>query len=152
MRSGGGAAQRVDAEFERVRRELGDLPGVVASPARLRTMLAHLAKILHPGTLNDCFHNPATALCAKRAKNLGRPLPLLDMCMVCPNSRRSQVHLPRLIAARDQAERELLPLAEDKKGKEPLAPLQRAALTGYVARFDRLIEELTSGEGAGHVH
>jgi len=61
MRSGGGAAQRIDAEFERVRRELGDLPGVVASPARLRTMLAHLAKVLYPGTLNDCFHQPATA-------------------------------------------------------------------------------------------
>ena len=150
MRSGGGAAQRVDAEFERVRRELGDIPGVVASPARLRTMLAHLAKVLHPGTLNDCFHNPATALCAKRAKDLGRPLPLLDMCTVCPNSRRSQVHLPRLVAARDQAQRELFPLAEEKKGKEPLAPLQRLALTGYVARFDRLIEELTPGEAAGN--
>jgi hypothetical protein len=150
MRSGGGAAQRVDAEFERVRRELGDLPGVVASTARLRTMLAHLAKVLHPGTLNDCFHQPSTALCAKRAKELGRPLPLLDMCSVCPNARRGQVHLPRLIVARDQARKELIPLVEDKKGKVPLAPLQRAALTEYVARFDRLIEELDPGATAGN--
>jgi hypothetical protein len=47
--SSGGATKRVDAEFERIRRDLGDLPGTVASPARLRTMLRHLTKTLHPG-------------------------------------------------------------------------------------------------------
>ncbi len=72
-RAGGGAAQRVAAEFERIRREMGDLPGVVASPARLRTMLQHLTKVLHPGILNDCFYQPATAVCRKRAQALGRP-------------------------------------------------------------------------------
>src|SRR5262249_5931659 len=82
LRSSGGAAQRIDAEFDRVRRELGDLPGVVASPARLRTMLAHLTKVLYPGALNDCFYQPATAVCRQRAKALGRPLPMLDMCTV----------------------------------------------------------------------
>jgi hypothetical protein len=72
------------------------------------------------------------------------------MCSVCPNSRRGQVHLPRLIVARDQARKELIPLVEDKKGKVPLAPLQRAALTEYVARFDRLIQELDPGATAGN--
>jgi hypothetical protein len=38
----GGAARRIDDEFERVRRELGDLPGIVSDELRLRTMLAHL--------------------------------------------------------------------------------------------------------------
>jgi hypothetical protein len=71
--AGGGAAKRIDAEFARIRRELGDLSGVVASPTRLRTMLQHLTKTLHPGVLNDCFYQSATAICRKRAKTLGRP-------------------------------------------------------------------------------
>ncbi|MFG2677277.1 hypothetical protein [Streptomyces sp. NPDC048445] len=37
--SSGGAADRISAEFERIRRELGDLPGGVSSSARLKTML-----------------------------------------------------------------------------------------------------------------
>lgn len=36
-RTSAGAAGRVNAEFARIRRELGDLPGIVASTARLRT-------------------------------------------------------------------------------------------------------------------
>jgi hypothetical protein len=146
LRSSGGAAPRVDAEFDRVRRELGDLPGVVASPARLRTMLAHLAKVLYPGTLNDCFYQPATAVCRQRAKALGRPLPMLDMCTVCPNARRDAVHLPRLIAARDQARQELVPLMGADRNAMALTPLQHAALTDYVTRFDGLIAELQPGE------
>lgn len=61
--SSGGAAERISAEFERIRRELGELPGVVSSSARLRTMLQHLTKTLHPGVLNDCFYQAAIALC-----------------------------------------------------------------------------------------
>jgi hypothetical protein len=61
-RSGGGAAAKIDSEFERIRSELGDLPGVVCDEPRLRTMLKHLTKTLHPGILNDCFFNAATAV------------------------------------------------------------------------------------------
>jgi hypothetical protein len=68
-RSQGGASARIDAEFARIRRELGDLPGVVSSPTRLRRM--QLAKTLYPGILNDCFHQSATAVCRKQAKALG---------------------------------------------------------------------------------
>ncbi|MFD1540188.1 hypothetical protein [Nonomuraea guangzhouensis] len=134
-RSSGGAARRIDAEFDRIRRELGDLPGVVASPSRLRTMLQHLTKILHPGTLNDCFFQSSTAVCAKRAKPLGRPLPMINMCSACPNSRRTALHLPRLVTARDQARDALDAPAE-------LPPLQQIALTDYVTGFDQLIAEL----------
>jgi hypothetical protein len=48
-RAGGGATARINAEFTGIRRELGDLPGVIANHARLRTMLGHLTKTLHPG-------------------------------------------------------------------------------------------------------
>ncbi|MET8101509.1 hypothetical protein ABZV29_34435 [Streptomyces sp. NPDC005236] len=141
--SSGGAAERISAEFERIRRELGDLPGVVASPARLRTMLRHLTKTLHPGVLNDCFYQAATAVCRKRAKALGRPVPLHNMCLNCPNARRSAVHLPRLTTARDQA---LTVLDLPKKEREALPRLQVIALTDHAAELDELIQSITTDD------
>lgn len=138
--SAGGAAQRIEAEFDRVRSELGDLPGVVASSSRLRTLLHHLTKTLHPGVLNDCFYQAETAVCRKRAKPLGRPVPMLDMCMRCPNSRRSAVHVPRLERAHDMAESEL--------GESTGLPrLQQLAITEHLATLTRLIAEIDH-EGA----
>jgi hypothetical protein len=141
--SSGGAAERISAEFERIRRELGDLPGVVSSAARLRTMLQHLTKTLHPGVLNDCFYQAATALCRKRAKALGRPLPLHNMCLHCPNARRSAVHLPRLGTARDQA---LSVLDLPKREREALPRLQVIALTDYATELDDLIQSITTND------
>ncbi|GAA2141462.1 hypothetical protein GCM10009802_52000 [Streptomyces synnematoformans] len=141
--SAGGAAERISAEFERIRRELGDLPGVVSSSARLRTMLQHLTKTLHPGVLNDCFYQAATAVCRKRAKALGRPLPLHNMCLHCPNARRSAVHLPRLSTARDQA---LTVLDLPKKQREALPRLQVTALTDYATELDELIQTITTDD------
>lgn len=131
-RSTGGAAIRIDAEFERVRRELGDLPGIVTDEPRLRTMLTHLTKTLHPGVLNDCFFNPATALCVKRATQLGRPVPQHNMCLRCPNARRSADHRPRLIAARDQA----LELQATCDQAGPVPQPQQLALSGYLTELD----------------
>ncbi|MFE2050971.1 hypothetical protein ACFXAS_21000 [Streptomyces sp. NPDC059459] len=133
-RTSGGAAGRVNAEFARIRRELGDLPGIVASTARLRTMLQHLTKTLH-GILNDCFYQSSSALCAMRAQHTGRPLPLLTMCLTCPNARRSSIHLPRMTTARAQAQRPL-------DAPTGLSRLQTAALTTHIAELDHVIAEL----------
>jgi hypothetical protein len=138
-RSSGGATARVNAEFDRIRRELGDLPGIVASAARLRTMLQHLTKTLHPGILNDCFYQPTTAVCGQRARRAGRPLPLLTMCLSCANARRSTIHLPRLTAARAQAQRPL-----DAGGS--LSRLQAAALTTHIAQLDHAIADLSAAD------
>ncbi|MGW3660885.1 hypothetical protein ACWD6R_36885 [Streptomyces sp. NPDC005151] len=138
--SAGGAAQRIEAEFDRIRAELGDLPGTAASPERLRTMLRHLTRTLHPGVLNDCFHQPATALCEKRSKGLGRPLPMLNMCLTCPNSHRSSVHLPRLNQARDSAVNEFGD-ATDLPGH------QQSAMRHFIATLDSLIDELQQTRG-----
>jgi hypothetical protein len=90
---------------------------------------------LHPGVLNDCFYHAETAVCRKRAKPLGRPVPMLDMCMRCPNSRRSGVHLPRLERARDMAESEL--------GEATGLPrLQQLAITEHLAALTHLIAEI----------
>jgi hypothetical protein len=136
--SGGGAAARIDAEFSRIRADLGDLPGITADPPRLRAMLAHLTRTLHPGVLNDCFYNHATAACAKAAGHARRPLPMISTCLRCPNARRSAVHLPRLTAARDQA-------AELRAACEAAGPVpapQQAAITGYITDLTQLIDQL----------
>lgn len=140
-RSAGGAVKRVEVEFDRIRAELGDLPGVVASPERLRTMLRHLTRTLHPGALNDCFHHAETAVCGKRAKSVGRPLPMLNMCLTCPNSRRSSVHLPRYRLSRDLAD-------EEFQDTENLPPHQQAAIGEFIAMLDGAIEELMDKDGA----
>jgi hypothetical protein len=141
--AGGGAARRVDAEFSRIRADLADLPGTIASPARLRTMLQHLSITLHPGVLGDCFFQPATAACLKRAApaGTGRPLPMLNSCLSCPNARRTSAHQPRLEQARDQARQAL-----EATGKQPLPPLQRAALNDHLSQLDQLICQCTSGK------
>lgn len=138
-RSSGGAAGRINAEFDRIRRELGDLLGITANPARLRTMLQHLTKTLHPGILNNCFYQPSTAVCVQRAQRTGRPLPLLTTCLTCPNARRSSVHLPQLATARAQAQRPLDTAAG-------LSRLQTAALTIHIAELDHAIAELVTPE------
>jgi hypothetical protein len=141
--AGGGAARRIDAEFSRIRADLADLPGTIASPARLRTMLQHLSITLHPGVLGDCFFQPATAACLKRAApaGTGRPLPMLNSCLSCPNARRTPAHQPRLQQARDQARQAL----EETAGR-PLPPLQRAALNDHLNQLDQLIFQCTSGK------
>ena len=103
-------------------------------------MLSHLAVTLHPGVLGDCFYQPATALCAKRAvPPVGRkPLPMLNTCLTCPNARRSSVHLPRLEQARDQARQ----IIGECRG--PLPPLQQAALASHLGQLGQLISQITS--------
>ena len=140
--SGGGADHKINAEFARIHAELADLPGTIADPRRLRTMLSHLAVTLHPGVLGDCFYQPGTALCAKQARPPAgkKPLPMLNTCLTCPNARRSSVHLPRLEQARDQARQ----ITGDCRG--PLPPLQQAALTGHLSQLDQLISQITSND------
>jgi hypothetical protein len=144
-RAGGGAAADIGAEFDRIRRDLGDLPGTVADPPRLRTMLRHLTTTLHPGVLNDCFFTPATAVCLKRATTLGGPAPQHTACLRCPNARRSTVHLGRLTAARDQA----LQLDQGcRQRREQIPPLQHQAIRAHLAELDTLIAEIQPQEPA----
>jgi hypothetical protein len=140
--SGGGADRKITAEFTRIHAELADLPGTIADPKRLRTMLSHLAVTLHPGVLGDCFYQHGTALCAKSAAPPAdkKPLPMLNTCLTCPNARRSSVHLPRLEQARDQAQQ----IISDIRGALP--PLQQAALTSHLAQIGQLIIQITGND------
>ena len=101
-------------------------------------MLSHLAKTLHPGVLNDCFFQAATAICVKRAKVVGRPVPQHNMCLKCPNARRSTIHLPRLIAARGQA----LELHDKCNAAGPVPKNQEVTITEHITQLDQLIQDL----------
>jgi hypothetical protein len=79
--------------------------------------------------LNDCFYQPSTAACRTRAKELRRPLPMLNACLHCPNARRSAILLPRLATARDQAPQAL---ALVTKCGDAAPPLQLVGLTQHV--------------------
>jgi integrase len=132
----GPASARILGEFERVQAELDDFPGRIADLKRLKAMLAHLARSLHVGFLNDCFFEPATALCLDRNGTKDRSVPILSHCSPdrCPNSCITRRHLPPWEASIGEADT----LLKDKR----LPPLQRAALVADNARKRLLIAPL----------
>lgn len=136
----GPAAARLRAEFTRIRDELGDLPGRIVDPQRLRAMLAHLGRTLHVGVLADCFFDPDTALCLDQDNDdLDHFMPVLAQCRPdrCPNACIVRRHLPPWQASIAEAER----LLADHR----MSPLQRAALTKDIERMRRLIAPLLDG-------
>lgn len=60
---------------------------------------------------------------------------MLNMCLTCPNSRRSSVHLPKLHQTREQALQEF----GDTTG---LPSHQATAISEFVSTLDTLINEL----------
>jgi hypothetical protein len=132
----GPASARILREFARVRDKLGDLPGRVADPERLRAMLRHLARTLHAGFLNDCFFEPANALCLRHAPDEERRVPVLSRCSPdrCPNSCITSRHLPPWEASIADA---------DEMLRDPrLSAPQREALAVEQTRKRRLIAPL----------
>lgn len=96
LKSTGPASARLFNEFERVQKNLDDFPGRIADQTRVRAMLGQLSRTLHVGYLNDCFFDPATALCLDRSGTADRSAPVLSHCTPdrCPNSCISHQHLP----------------------------------------------------------
>lgn len=129
----GAAGRRVAAEMDRAGRELSPLPGQIADRKRLKAMLAHLARTLHVGYLNDCFFEPSTALCLREADKPSASMPVLSRCAPdrCPNACLVERHLPAWEASIAQAD----DLLTDKR----LSSLQREALRQDNERKRRLI-------------
>ena len=132
----GPAARRVAAEMDRVAGEVGRFPGVVAGSERIRAMLGHLARTLHVGYLNDCFFEPATALCLAQSAEKEKVAPMLSNCAPdrCPNSCITLRHLPAWEAS--------IAEAEDLLKNKRLSPLQREALQRDNDRKRKLIAPL----------
>lgn len=82
----GPAAARISKELHQAADKLDPLPGHIAEPARVRAMLAHVAKTLFVGVMNDCFFDPATALCLNGKKEAATPTMAQCRPDRCPNS------------------------------------------------------------------
>jgi hypothetical protein len=132
----GPAANRVAAEMDRVAREVGGFPGIIADRGRVRAMLGHLARTFHVGYLNDCFFEPATALCRAQSQRTQKATPMLSNCAPdrCPNSCITARHLP--------AWEESIAEADELMRNKRLSPLQREALQRDNARKRKLIAPL----------
>jgi hypothetical protein len=134
-RLAGHGASRVTHEIDRAAREVEPLPGVIADGKRVKAMLAHLARTLHVGYLNDCFFEPATALCLGRSTGSASQ-PILSNCAPdrCPNSCIARHHLPAWQAAIAHAEA----LLEEKR----LSNVQRTTIRQDRDRMRKLIAPL----------
>src|SRR3546814_1256941 len=85
---GGPAGPRIGRTLDDAAVQLGPLPAMIADRARLRVMLASVARTFHVGPLADCFFDPATALCLKRVTTPDPAQPLTALCEPtrCPNA------------------------------------------------------------------
>jgi integrase len=93
---GGPAGPRIARTLDDAAVQLGPLPTMIADRARLRVMLASVARTLHVGPLADCFFDPATALCLKRVTTPDPRQPLAALCEPtrCPNACITARHRP----------------------------------------------------------
>ena len=138
--STGPGAARINGEFDRVRRELGDFPGIIADRARVRAMLLHVAKTLYPGTLNDCFFEPAVALCLRHVKS---KTPVFSFYVPgrCANSRITARHKVAWIG--------VIASAREHLSQQRLSDLQKLAIKNNIAEMESVIAPL-GGETDGH--
>jgi hypothetical protein len=135
----GPAAPRISKALDAGTAELGPLPLMIADRARLRTMLASLARTLHVGVLADCFFDPGTALCLKQAANADNktPLTVLFQPTRCPNACITARHRSAWARSADEARAVL----KEKR----LSSLQRSALQQDLARIETVLDDIDRG-------
>ena len=133
----GPAAARIAKTLDSISDDLGPLPAMIADRARIRTMLASLARTLHVGVLADCFFDPGTALCLKQATGVDRKMPLTALCQPtrCPNACITSRHRPAWVRSADDART----LLKEKR----LSPLQRSSLEADVERIQDVVRDVS---------
>lgn len=132
----GPAGPRIASALDNAAPDLDPLPAVLADRARLRVMLASLARTLHVGVLADCFFDPATALCLKRSTQADNARPLTVLCEPtrCPNACISSRHRPAWQTSADDARA----LLREKR----LSTLQRTALRQDLDRIEDVLSHI----------
>lgn len=130
----GPAAARVAKTLDSISDDLGPLPAVIADRARLRTMLASLARTLHVGVLADCFFDPGTAACLKQATGAKGPLTALCQPTLCPNACITARHRPAWARSAEEATN----LLKEKR----LSQLQRSILQQDLDRSMAVLDSI----------
>ena len=130
---GGPAGPRIARALDHAADKLGPLPAMIADRARLRVMLASVARTFHVGPLADCFFDPATALCLKRVTSPDSAQPLTALCEPtrCPNACITAHHRPAWERAAADARAHLR--------ERRISDLQRRALRRELDRLTTVI-------------
>jgi len=129
----GPAAVRISSELQQAVDTLDPLPGHIADPVRVRAMLAHIARTLFVGVMNDCFFDPATALCLNGKTETTTPAMAQCRPDRCPNSCITSRHRPMWSEA-----------VEDVSGllsQKRLPALQRLALEQELVRLKAVLRK-----------
>jgi hypothetical protein len=139
-RLSGPAARRISKTLDAAAAELGPLPAMFADRARLRTMLASVARTLHVGVLADCFFDPGAAICLKQISDVDSRTPLPTLCQPtrCPNACITIRHRP----AWARSANECKALLKEKR----LSSLQRAALQQDLERIEAVLDDIHHGD------
>lgn len=136
----GPAAARIAKTLDSISDDLGPLPAMIADRARLRTMLASLARTLHVGVLADCFFDPGTAACLKQATGAKGPLTALCQPTLCPNACITARHRPAWACSAEEA----TSLLKEKR----LSQLQRSILQQDLERARKVLNRIDKGQSA----
>ena len=142
FKAGAATTPRLAEQFTSIRSELGDFPGRVVDPARLRAMLANAARTYYPGVLNDCYFDAATALCIRHKREAGKPAaqPVVNHCQpaLCRNSCVTEKHIPAIRSV-ISGSRELLSI-------QKLSAPQRTALQQHIGVMESMLAPLGGQE------
>jgi hypothetical protein len=138
----GPAGPRISKTLDEAADQLGPLPAMMADRARLRALLASVARTLHVGLLADCFFDPSTALCLKQATESERSTPLVALCQPtrCPNACITTRHQ----SVWGRAAEEARILLREKR----LSELQRVALRRDLDRIEAVLDGITTPASA----
>jgi len=136
----GPAATRIAKTLDNISEDLGPLPAMIADRARLRTMLASLARTLHVGVLADCFFDPGTAACLKQATGAKGPLTALCQPTLCPNACITARHRPAWARSAEEA----TSLLKEKR----LSQLQRSILQQDLERARKVLNSIDKDQSA----
>jgi hypothetical protein len=127
----GPVAARISGELQQAIDKLGPLPGHIADPARVRAMLAQVAKTLFIGMMNDCFFDPTTALCHNGRTEAAAPAMAQCRPDRCPSSCIASHHRPLWAKAITDGEK----LLRTRR----LSPLQREAIEVDLKRYRKVL-------------
>jgi hypothetical protein len=133
----GPAAARISGVLQQAIDKLDPLPGHIAGAVRVRAMLAHVAKTLFVGVMNDCFFDPATALCLKGKTETATPAMAQRRPDRCPNSCITSRHRPMWAKAIAEGE-DLLRQTEPNVMNQDRPSSRRSTLAFLTAAFERI--------------
>ncbi|WP_342588929.1 integrase [Rhizobium phaseoli] len=126
----GPAATRIAKTLDSISGNLDPLPAMIAS----------LARTLHVGVLADCFFDPGTAACLKRATGATGPLTTLCQPTLCPNACITARHRPAWARAAEEAAN----LLKEKR----LSQLQRSILQQNLERARTVLNGIDKDRSA----